>query len=183
MEKLFKYLVIYKISFLTIVLIIIFISSFNIKLDFKLDSIIIVFGNFIIAMIITGYLSRKHKKDEIELDHCIKDISEILIMMKEMKNEIYTLNNDKDLDKSKKESLKKEIISKSSLCEDLITMLQNHSLVNNDELESIKSIYKQLEETLTNSQLINDEWFDKILKLNRHLLKLKSSVIKKYRNS
>lgn len=133
----------------------VFIGSFKINLEFKLDSIIVLLGNFLIAIIITGYLSKKHKKDEIELDHCIKDISEILIMMKEIKEEIYIFINDKNLNIEEKNSLRKEIISKSSLIEELITMLKNHSLVNEDELNSIKSIYKQLEITLTESGSIH----------------------------
>lgn len=177
MEKIYISIIKYKFFFLSSLLIIMFIDKTNIEMTYKLDTVIIVVGNILIAVGVTNFLTQKNKKNEIGLDHCIKDISEILVLLKEIKIETSTLESVPPFETTK------EILSKISILEQLILMLENHtSLVREDDLKKVIEIQMELESVFTEKKEIQNNWFDTVLKLQRHLLLMKSNIVKEYRS-
>ena len=161
----------------------------------KVDSIFIVLGNLVIAIIVAKILTSRQKKDEISLDHCIKDISELLSLLKEIKEDIQEIGqkskksnikflnkplntNTKNIDNDIK---KREIVSKVSIFQHLIGMLENHALIEKSNIDNIKSIFASFEDDIMGTSTIQEQWFDNHLKLQRHLLIMKSEVSKKFR--
>jgi len=171
-----RYLLYYKLILLSLVSVIMLGQILSKKtLELITPSLIIVAGNILIAFFITRYFTSKQKKDEVGLDHCLQDISEILEHLQKIKEDISSLNKNADNDK-------KEVVSNFSILKELINMLNNYSLVDKEQLKIIKGILANFEENITGTKIIADEWYDNHLKLKRHLLITKSSVSKKFRD-
>lgn len=191
----FRIIVYYKIFLISVAVFLLFLGSNIIVQSLKFDSIFIVLGNFAIAFIVAKILTSRQKKDEISLDHCIKDISELLNLLQEIKDDIQEVgqkaekSNIKFLNKSLNTKTntvninmkKREIVSKVSIFEQLIGMLENHTLIDPSNIDRIKSIFTSFEDDIMGTDSIKEQWFDSHLKLQRHLLIMKSDVSKKFR--
>lgn len=189
MEKKFELLWSYKIILLGFASLAVMMSSSCVGNHIKLDTIVIVTGNLFIAFIVTKYLTKRQKKDEIALDHAIKDIIELITLSKEIKEDIHAYINKikKPDDKTTNitetsKYIKKEFMSKLSLLEQSVEMLTEHKLINHEDVQKIQEIYTVLEENITGTATISDDWFDTHLKLQRNFLILKNNVSKKFRD-
>lgn len=138
----------------------------NIKVDFKIDTFVLVLGNFAIAVYITSVLNKKSKAYELKIENCFKELvalEQYLSTLREIDNthlqDDYLLNRH------------------SSLINLQISLISKYSFIKKEDIEKLKKYYFRLEEELTGSSTVNQNYKNTILQFEKRILVIKSSIL------
>lgn len=89
-ESNFKFILWYQLFFIFLISILAILISNHISITstLKLDTIVLVIGNFVIALFIAYYIGRKNKNQELIIDNCFQELNYLLELINELRYEI-----------------------------------------------------------------------------------------------
>jgi len=168
-----KRLVIYQIFIILLVPILFFISSnISIQHSIKLDSFILIFGNFLIAYYITSILSKKNKNEELLVSSCFTELDYLLQLIEELRS---NLNN---TEITENEALQEDILNRyTSLLILQSALIEKYKFIDNHSNEKLKNQVISLEILLTDEETPNPDYKFQLLQVERTILNIKSEIL------
>jgi len=152
----------YEVCFFFFIIIFIIIV-FNISFNVRLDSIILVLGNFAIAYYIAKKITKLQKTEELKITNCFKELDYLQKLIAELKNEI-----------SKKERDLDRIISLIML---QIELIKNYNFISEKSQNKIFAQFIHLEKQLTGENDIDEGYKFSLLQIERSILRIKSEIL------
>ena len=168
-----KRLVIYQILIILLVPILFFISSnISIQHSIKLDSFILVFGNFLIAYYITSILSKKNKNEELLVSSCFTELDYLLQLIEELRTNL----NDETV--TTKEVYLEDILNRyTSLLILQSALIEKYNFIDNSSNEKLKTQLVKLEVLLTAEDKPDEDYKFQLLQVERTILNIKSEIL------
>ena len=155
-------------------------------LSFRLDSIILVFGNLFIAIYIASVINKKHKNNELRIDTCFNELENLSVLLIELRSKIektmkanFVFNLQITSNEIKLDKLEDHLIRYTSLISLQIELINKYEFVCNDYKERLKSLYYNLQKELTSEDTIHQNYKRTILQIEKTILNIKSEILKK----
>lgn len=156
------------IAITPIVLMVLFINldiNLNIDWNLKIDTLLIIFGNFAIAFYIASIINTKNKNHELKIENCYKELESL---------EKY-LENLSSIDIKKPDE---HLVNRySSLINLQIDLIRNYAFIKNEHINTLKKHYASLNKELTDSNTINENFKNTILLIEKRILVIKSDIL------
>lgn len=140
-------------------------TLFNFKLP-KSDSFLIVVGNFLIAYYIAQIINKKHKNEELKIHSCFNEIDQLLKLIKDLKKAIKK-NKIKDDDSTRFMTL---ILLQ-------IDLISNYKFVKNVHTDKLMEYYNKLDNTITGTDTVLEEYQFYLLQIEKKVLVIKSDIL------
>lgn len=158
-----NFIIDHEICFFFFVLILI-VNIFDISFNLKIDSLVMVLGNFTIAYYIAKKITKSQKTEELKINNCFKELDYLQQLITELKNGIKT-------------KCEHDITRGISLIMLQIELIKNYSFVPYEIQEKIFNQFKLLEKQLTGEDTIDEGYMFSILQIERTILNIKSKIL------
>ena len=155
---------------ITIALVVVIVTLLNSHIDItfnaKIDSLIIVFGNLIVASFIAFAITKRHKNEELKIGNCFKELDNLLELLAMLRTKI-----------AKNKDLIDNITRFDSLTSLQIQLIKKYSFINEKYKEELSDEYYKLNISLTDSDIINDNYKMALLRIEEIILNIKSDIL------
>lgn len=142
--------------------------NFSFSTSLKFDSILIVLGNFLIAIFIASVINKEHKNVELKIDNCFKELDSLLTLFNELRQ---IINENKFLEDN--------IIRYDGLISLQIQLIKKYNFVPLEYIEKLDKEYYQLNTFLTEEDnKIDDKYKYALLNMEYYVLNIKSCILK-----
>lgn len=142
-------------------------SDIHITLNAKIDSFIILFGNFIIVYFIASSINKKHKNEELKIDNCFQELDSLLILLSDLRTAI----------KDNTDDLEDFIIRFDSLLSLQIELIKKYSFINDSDKEKLSDYYYALSNHLTGEDTVDENYKISLLRIEETVLNIKSDIL------
>jgi len=156
------------IVILPIILMVIFLNlgiNLNFDMNIKIDTIILVIGNLLIAVYIASVLNKRHKNYELKIENCYKELDRLEDYLKTLR-EMPTLIPDEGI-----------INRHSSLVNLQISLITKYSFIKKEHIDKLKKYYSDLDKELSGSNSIDINYKNTILLFEKRILVIKSDIL------
>ena len=134
----------------------------------KIDSLIMILGNFGIAFYIAHVINKKNKNEELKIDNCFQELDHLLKLISELRCEIQS---------SKEETLNDALIRFTSLIMLQIELIGKYDFINLSHKTKLTTQYSKLDIELTGDNEIDVNYKQSLLQLERTVLNIKSDIL------
>jgi hypothetical protein len=170
-ESNFKFILWYQIFFIFLIAILALLISNHISITatIKLDTIILVSGNFMIALFIAYYIGRKNKNQELIIDNCFEELNYLLTLVDELRVEIQ-----KEPRCSFFEDKVTRFIALAML---QIQLIKKYDLVVEYDKNELDEKFSNLDKSLTGESNIDENIAFHLLQIESRILNIKSNIL------
>ncbi len=145
-------------------------ADLQIHFSAKIDSFVIVFGNFLIAYFISISITKNLKNEELKINNCFKELDDLLDLISDLRENMLTEKN--------KALLEDKIIRFDSILSLQIELIKKYQFISNLHKEKLASNYYTLSKHLTNEDKVNPSYKKPLLHLEEVVLNIKSDILK-----
>ena len=139
--------------------------NLNLDLNIKADTILLVLGNFLIAVYIAGVLNKKHKNYELKIESCYKELDRLEDYLNVLR-EMPSLIQNEDI-----------INRQSSLVNLQISLISKYSFIKDGHIIKLKNYYTSLDKELSGNSIIDQNYKNTILQFEKRILVIKSDIL------
>lgn len=141
-------------------------SDFTISLNVKADTFLLVLGNFTVAIYIASVLNKEHKKNELKIENCFKE----LLSLEKLIDSLRTLD---DIPLQDDYALNRY----TSLIRLQISLISKYPFVNEEDIKKLDDYMSSLDEELTGKEVINQNYKNTIVQFEKRILVIKSNIL------
>jgi len=140
--------------------------TLNKMVTIKLDTFLIVLGNFGIAYWIASVINKKHKTDELKIHSCFEELNNLEKLISNLRETI------------KKEKHDDEYINRiKSLINLQIDLVSKYKFIQNEHIIKLKEEYRTLDYMLTGENQIQENYKLSLLSIEKKALVIKSEIL------
>lgn len=132
----------------------------------KLDTLLLIMGNFGIAYWISTVINKKHKDNELKIDNCFEELDNLLKLIIELRD---IINTDKFNDDHSYRLM--------SLLNLQIDLIGKYSFIDKKHQNELTKEYKKLDDKLTGSNTIDSNYKLPLLSIEKRILVIKSEIL------
>lgn len=141
--------------------------KYDLNISIKLDTILIVTANLLIAYWISSIINKKHKNEELKVSNCFKELEYISDLVIELREVI------------KKKNLEEDNSNRfMSLLNLQIDLINKYKFINDEHKNKLTYLYQKLDIELTSENNINEEYKHTLLFIEKRILVIKSDILK-----
>jgi hypothetical protein len=156
------------IAITPVILMVLFLNlgiNLNFDLNIKIDTIVLVFGNLLIAVYITAVLNKKHKNYELKIESCYKELDRLEDFLKILRETPPLVPNEYIINRQ------------SSLVNLQISLISKYNFIKDGHIKKLKNYYTSLDKELTGDNTVDQNYMNTILQFEKRILVIKSDIL------
>ena len=138
----------------------------------KIDTILLIFGNFAIAYYISVQINKKHKNEDQLKENCFKELDYILDLISDFRDKV------EEIDEDTYTATEDVIVRFDSILSLQIELLKKYSFIDTKLNEQLFKHYYALNRYITeNTNTIHKDYKIALLRLEETIINIKSSIL------